>query len=339
MKKFMIAMLATLCAAVLSVAVFAGCGGKKEGGTPSGGDNPPVTTPDEDDETTPGGEEDKEPETPTYTEVLSDGGLTFRTTNDTTIVQNSCNNNGVWDDDKSEFVYTYWDLMVGFNWNYTTSLRKNSVVSSDQNVIPDSAIKATPDEYGNGNMFSAIKVTIDTTKVKPGSAWLTMNFASGNTSNEGTLCVQITVIDKLVLETMENGVTIDFGKYAEEGDDILVRFYDSDYIRNSYIGDEPATSYVQVAGKVGADGKATFNFTYVKGHEYTISICKGTEWFTSLAPGEPDRERVLMLKDSDMMAGGSTITGFNQYKDGKLSFVTEGATIELEVEGTFDELN
>ena len=36
MKKFMIAMLATLCAAVLSVAVFAGCGGKKEGGTPSG---------------------------------------------------------------------------------------------------------------------------------------------------------------------------------------------------------------------------------------------------------------------------------------------------------------
>lgn len=124
MKKFMIAMLATLCAAVLSVAVFAGCGGKKEGGTPSGGDNPPVTTPDEDDETTPGGEEDKESETPTYTEVLSDGGLTFRTTNDTTIVQNSCNNNGVWDDDKSEFVYTYWDLMVGFNWNYTTSLRK-----------------------------------------------------------------------------------------------------------------------------------------------------------------------------------------------------------------------
>ena len=75
MKKFMIAMLATLCAAVLSVAVFAGCGGKKEGGTPSGGDNPPVTTPDEDDETTPGGEEDKEPETPTYTRCFPTADL------------------------------------------------------------------------------------------------------------------------------------------------------------------------------------------------------------------------------------------------------------------------
>lgn len=45
MKKFMIAMLATLCAAVLSVAVFAGCGGNKEGGNPSGG-NPTGGTED-----------------------------------------------------------------------------------------------------------------------------------------------------------------------------------------------------------------------------------------------------------------------------------------------------
>ncbi len=349
MKKIFYA-LAVLCAAAICATALAACGGDDKKND-EGGNKPPVTTPDDDDDdagntpgTTPGGddEDDKEPETPTYTEVLSDGGLVFRTTNDTTIVQNSCNNSGVWDDDKGEFVYTNWDMMLGFSWSYTTILSNNSSVdSSDQNVIPDSAITYAPAEYGKAsNVFSAIKVTIDTTKVKPGSAWLTMNFGSGNSSSsKGTLCVQVTVVDKLVLETMQNGVTIDFGDYAEEGDDILVRFFDSDYIRNSYIGDEPATSYVQVAGKVGADGKATFNFTYIKGHEYTIGICKGTEWYTSLAQGEPDRERVLILEDFDVIGSGSTETGSNQYKAGKLSFVTEGSTLELTVEGTFDELN
>lgn len=277
-----------------------------------------------------------------YTEKLTDGGLAFRTNNDTTIVMNSNNNGGVWDSENSEFVYTLWDLTAGFSWSNTTSLSRNSkVTSSDQTVIPDDAITFAPAEKGSqSNVFSAVKITIDTTKISAGYTWLTMYFASGNSSSSnGTLCVKIAVVDKLVLETMQNGVTIDFGKYADEGDDILVRFYDSDYIEGSYIGDQPAPAYVQVAGKVGANGKATFNFEYIKGHEYTISICKGTEWFTSLTPGSPDRDRVLLLEDQDVISGGSSVTGYNQYVDGKLSFVTEGATLELTVEGTFDELN
>lgn len=344
MKKKLFYVLAMLCAAAICAASFAACSGSKNDETDDDKGGSTVQPDDDKDENDDDKEDNDgddgkdEPETPVYTEVLSDGGVIFKSTNQTTLALNS-GNGDVWVGDA--FVDTIWTFEISLNWGgYTSMLSdKSQITSSDQSVIPAEAVSYKTRTSGSSNTLTGINIQVDTTKINAGKTWLEMYFRAGNgVSNEGTVCVEITVTDKLVLETMQNGVKIDFGKYAEEGDDILVRFFDNDHINNSYIGEDPAPSYVQVAAKVDEDGTATFNFTYIKGHEYTISICKGTEWFTSLAPGEPDRERVLMLKELDVVSSGSTQTGFNQYVKGMLSFVTEGAVIELEVEGTYEEL-
>ncbi len=270
-----------------------------------------------------------------YEEVTSVDGVIFSNNNVTTIVKGSSSPD-TYDDHT-------WNLRVNFNWVNTYSLSdRSSVTSSNQNVIPDDAITYTSrsDSAGSGKLQYAT-VSIDTSKLNEGYAYLVMYFQSNNSSyTKGTLCIKITVADRIDLETMKETVVIDYNGFAEEGDDVVVRFFDGDYVDGSYIDGEPAQPYLEFKTKVDADGTNTFDFDYVKGHSYSISIYKGTEWYDGYLNTEEKQQNTLMIDDSEQIFGpSSSVTGYNQYKDGELSLVTEGLTVELKVEETFYDRN
>lgn len=231
---------------------------------------------------------------------------------------------------------------------YSLNERLSYVRSSDQSVIPDSAIgefdvrshsSVTGDSSGSSAVARVI-IPIDTGAISEGTTWLKIHLSAdaGVSGAKGDLCVKITVAERIQLSVMRENVKIDFDDYAAPGEDIVVRFYDSSYITNSYIGDDPAPKYIEVKGKVGADGTATFSFDYVVGHEYSIDIYKGKEWYTGALDTQEKQEKVLMTED-DKIQQGSSETGFNQYVDGKLSFVDENVTMSLTVTGTFADAN
>ena len=270
-----------------------------------------------------------------YEEVTSVDGVIFSNNNVTTIVKGSSSPD-TYDDHT-------WNLRVNFNWVNTYSLSdRSSVTSSNQNVIPDDAITytQTSDSAGSGKLQYAT-VSIDTSKLNEGYAYLVMYFQSNNSSStKGTLCIKITVADRIDLETMKETVVIDYNGFAEEGDDVVVRFIDADYVDGSYIDGEPAQPYLEFKTKVDADGTNTFDLDYVKGHSYSINIYKGTEWYDGYLNTEEKQRNTLMIDDSEQIfRPSSSVTGYNQYKDGELSLVTEGLTVELEVEETFYDRN
>ena len=227
----------------------------------------------------------------TYTEVLSDGGLTYdkAANNNNTVITNSYfNNSGIWDSEKGEYNYTCWDLAISADWSshFVTGVneRLTSLTSSDQTVIPDDAItyeaEISRDQHASNGIIG-FTVRIDTTKIALGETWLNLHFQGDNgASPDGTLCIKMNVVDTIALESMKESVKIDFDRFAEEGDDVVVRFIDQDYLKGSTVNGEAAPQLIELKGKVGSDGTATFTFDYIKEHEYTISIYKGTECMT-----------------------------------------------------------
>ena len=274
-----------------------------------------------------------------YSEVLSDGGVTFSSANATTLVVGATNDG--YRNDNFDYVEC-WSYNIGLGWQASALSPRSYATSSNQSVIPDDAITIIEGSKGNNWYFTTAKIAIDTSKITAGTTWLEIYLQSNNSSSSnGTVVVKITVVESIALTTMNETVKIDFNGYAEEGDDILVRFYDQDYIANSTVNGQPASIYVEVAGKVGADGTADFSFAYVTGHRYRIEIYKGTEWYTGNLEDEDGSpsERVLVLEDNDVVEHGSSVTGFDQYVDGYLSFVNADASITLKVKGTFREVN
>lgn len=284
----------------------------------------------------------------TYTEVLSDGGLTYdkATNNNNTVITNSYfNNSGIWDSEKGEYNYTCWDLAISADWSshFVTGVneRLTSLTSSDQTVIPDDAItyeaEISRDQHASNGIIG-FTVRIDTTKIALGETWLNLHFQGNNGSSpDGTLCIKMNVVDTIALESMKESVKIDFDRFAEEGDDVVVRFIDQDYLKGSTVNGEAAPQLIELKGKVGSDGTATFTFDYIKEHEYTISIYKGTEWYDGYLDTEEKKNNTLLIED-DVIENGTTAggVGFNQYVGGKLSFIDENFTIELKVSRTYN---
>ena len=85
-----------------------------------------------------------------YAEVLSDGGLTFMTSNPTTITVNG-GNDMTWGGPDGTQLIDVWEFGLVFGWGYTSNLSSRSyVTSSNEDVIPADAIS----EIKEGNKSS-----------------------------------------------------------------------------------------------------------------------------------------------------------------------------------------
>lgn len=196
-----------------------------------------------------------------YKEVLSDGGLTFASGNPTTITKND-GNTKIWTDDNQ--LIDVWELNVNLSWGQTAALSSRSeITSSNQAVIPNSAISFKEGDKGNSAWIHDAQVYIDSSKISEGSTWLTIYFKSNNTSSDGTLCVKITVTDEPVApETMS--VVFTFKNTTDYPDeDIFFNVTDitTGDIKTIWLSDF-------------TDGKYTFE--YAVGHTYRVTCAYTT---------------------------------------------------------------
>lgn len=251
--------------------------------------------------------------TGTYAEVLEDGMATFSAVNSKTIA-------------KTETADTA-TLLVLFDQNYMTGI-KYEIASSDESVIPVSAITVkevtNSDLVGSSgsNTIEQAEVNIDTSKVSLGSTWLTMYFkGTAGSSASGTIVVKITVAETVTVEKWTETLVFDVSS-LRYGEDALyyIRVNDNNYITGSDAKES------QIFDEVAAvDGEVTVQIEYVPGHTYSITF------------GYIDAEAehgYTWHNLNEAKGSGSSVTGFNQYDDGKLSFVNDGWSLEIKVATT-----
>ena len=191
-------------------------------------------------------------ETGTYKEVLEDGDVSFNEAYGTTIAKNDSN---------ELYEENTWSLRIDLGFGMMANLSSRSyITSSNQAVIPAEAISELEEHNeGNDQYLDYLTFTIDTSKIETGYTYLTIYVKSNETSNDGTLCVKITVTDEPVApETMEVTFKLENKtKYSDE--DIFINITD--------IESGSTTETIWLSRFTNGE----YTFEYVVGHTYRIT--------------------------------------------------------------------
>lgn len=253
-------------------------------------------------------------ETATYTEVLQNGFATFSDDNYKIIAMNAKHDS----DNDSE-----WALTVDMNSSYMAILN-TEIISSDQNVIPSNAVKVV--QYSKkdlgisgANDFEIVKakILIDTSKIKVGSTWLTMNFVNGNTFDKASLAVNINVCEygQISVQTINETLIFDFSQVETASQSYNISIIDADHID----GSKPKE--IQNYTVNSNNGKIRLPIEYIKGHSYRIKISVGEE---------DDHQTAFLISAAEQ--GGAVYTGDNTTGgEGRLSFTEANSEINLTV--------
>lgn len=245
-----------------------------------------------------------------YEEVLSDGVVTFSSSNVTTFEKGAAN---------TSQEHT-WVFDIALDWGaYNTAFSRNTeVTSSDQSVIPADAISFEKADFpSDGNWFYGADVKIDTSKVNPGTTWLEMYFQSDNSSSkDGTVCVKVTVLPEkepepiVPVEKWTATVKFQMVNYEVE----VFQFKDLDHEENT---DAKQYQSFYEPGHVNSpqytvddDNYVTLTIEYVPEHRYEITI------YVSLT-GEGEQLYIGMDTSSD----GA------EYRNGELTFDKDNGSI------------
>ncbi len=241
----------------------------------------------------------------TYKEVLTDGMATFASSNLTTIAKDSGTAT----------------LLITFRASWLTSLKRD-IVFSDESVIPASAVEY--DEVKNSdlvgssgtNSIEQLKINIDTSKVSLGSTWITMSFSGNSSSQRGTLVVKITVAESVTVETWQETLVFDVSALRGADEDTV-------YHLHLMIADTMQEGYQSFDDLKAVDGKVTVEIEYVARQEYLLSF------------GVMDQDGDITYHDlSGSVGSGSSVTGFNQYVNRRLSFIADAQELEIDVLNT-----
>ena len=226
-----------------------------------------------------------------YEEVLSDGGLTFMTSNPTTITVNGGND-------------MTWGGPDG-----TQLIDVSYVTSSNEDVIPADAISDIEEgDKSSGGTISSASFYIDPAKINPGTTWLEIYLRSNSTSSDGTLFVKITVLPEggsIEVETWTETIVFDISSSIDM-DEVNFTVTDNDYASNT--GTEERQQFMP-GEYTYEDGEVSIEIEYVVGHEYSVSVGIGNTG-NSYELGE------------GVSSGGS-------YQDGILTFSREGASVTI----------
>lgn len=236
-----------------------------------------------------------------YEQVLEDGKFSLSNTDAATMAVNS-----------GEAV-----LRIDFSqriWNATCKAE-----SMNGAVIPQDALEPSV-HFADGTQADYAQVSVDTSKISVGSAWLRLTFSGSSSSDRGELLIKITVKDEVVLEIWQETVVFDVSdlSYGEDAT-YYVFFIDKDHIGGSNGRERQDFSKQPAEG-----GEVELTIEYVKGHTYSITF--GYE--------QPDGKYTWhTLNDatgSGTTAGG---TGFNSYDSdtNSLTFIADGATLGIDV--------
>lgn len=251
----------------------------------------------------------------------------------------------VWLDDDN--LYTITEDGAGtFDWytrdvNITFADRQamtsinETITSSNQNVIPNSAIVFNPvrdsDLNGSNGSNEIVKgvIEINPFEIHAGTTYLTMEFVNGNNSwsdsNRGTLKVKITVVPygELTLETVREELVIDLFSELQysTGDTFCLRIGDSDHIDGS-----SNPSYVDYVLTMESIRKLSVEFDYILGHSYWIRLVEG-----DTQPDIPVGYVEEFVFDNSIEAGDEE-SEYTGYYNGSLMYMEANDRVTIDAE-------
>ena len=198
------------------------------------------------------------------------------------------------------------ELTFNVDASWTTSCTVE-LTSTDENVIPPSALTYKELKQDAGTIITGITISID----------LNVNFQSGNTSAKGEIIKLIEVTGTLNETILNATLEVDMSAFNGDTSDKYIQFVDQNYQNGSKI-EEPRTIYF--ADQIATEDVFTLDLQFVEGHAYKVSVGK-------VKSGDS-----YVIDDSISGGGNTTDDDYNGIKDSVLRVKTDNSTIKINVE-------
>lgn len=202
-----------------------------------------------------------------------------------------------------------------------TILRKN-ISSSNTTSIPEDAIEIKKETASSGNLIIGADINIDTSKVLLGYSWIEINFANGNVSSQtGKLVFKLTVANEISVETWKENLVFDISSLSNvyKNEVFTVWLTDVNHVKGM-----TSESHHVFENLSAENNKIKITFDYTLNHNYYVDL---------YIKDKEDPDLITWFKFDETISGGNSVTGFNQYKNNLLSFVTENFTLTIRVNG------
>ena len=209
------------------------------------------------------------------------------------------------------------ELTFNVDASWTTSCTVE-LTSTDENVIPPSALTYKKLRENNSTAITGITIFIDLSQIKPGKTYLIVNFQSENSSSQkGEIIKLIEVTDTLNETILDATLKVNLSEF-DDTSAMYIQFVDQNYQNGSQV-EERRTRYF--SGESSTNKVFTFSdLQFVEGHAYKVYVGK---------VGSGDSYVI-----NNFISGGGTTTDddYNGIKDSVLRVKTNNSTIEINVE-------
>ena len=206
-------------------------------------------------------------------------------------------------------------LTFNVSAGWTTSCTVD-LTSTDENVIPPSALTYKELKESYSNAITGVTISIDLNQIKPGKTYLIVNFQSGNTSAKGEIIKLIEVTGTLNETILNATLEVNLSEF-DDTSAMYIQFVDQNYQNGSKV-EERRTIYF--ADQTGTEDVFTLDLQFVEGHAYKVSVGK-------VKSGDS-----YVIDDSISGGGSTTDDDYNGIKDSVLRVKTDNSTIKINVE-------
>lgn len=174
------------------------------------------------------------------------------------------------------------ELAFTTDWNYTSILKKEVLLSSDPSVIPNEALSI--DYSTSGSLIEGGTIKIDRSLIHTGTAQIVLALQSSNvTTYDGCIVCTVTVEEEPEITHVDTWTeTVVFNASILRGDleTLAISFTDLDH--QEYTDTKETQAFYHPNNKNGgvkfsidADDKITVTIEYVPEHEYSITLYYG----------------------------------------------------------------
>ena len=235
------------------------------------------------------------------TDVSKDGAISWRGTQPSQIVPGD----------------SVQELTFNVDASWTTSCTVE-LTSTDENVIPPSALTYKELKESDSNAITGITISIDLNQIKPGKTYLIVNFQSKNSSSQKGEIIKLIEVTGTLNETILNAtLKVDLSKF-DDTSAMYIQFVDQNYQNGSKVEERREIDFSKHTSE---NSVFTFeNLQFVEGHAYKVYV------------GKVDSGDSYVITDSIRGGGNTTDDDYNGIKDSVLLVKTNNSTIEINVE-------
>lgn len=209
------------------------------------------------------------------------------------------------------------ELAFTTDWGYTSLLKKEVLLSSDQSVIPNDALELSYTEQKTGNAIIGGTIKIDRSKVQTGETQIVLALQSSNAATyDGCIVCTVKVEEEPEITHVDTWTeTVEFQPFSVETENLYIQFEDMTYDATL---DAPQTQTFYDPNRwsdgrdlwtMSKDNMIVVQFEYVEGHKYSVEV------------GELGQEPTVRLN--------ATLSTYAEYKNGELTFEKEGGSIRF----------